>query len=94
MECAVCSRVLADEVVVAISPHEHVAIIQPIVVAFAQYLHGWTEVGSTEPGSQDAARRFWAALSPFRDAVDTVRVVAALDALTEQAPHHVHPITD
>jgi hypothetical protein len=92
MECAVCSRSLADDVVVR--AHERVALIQPIVAAFAQYLHGWTEVASTDPCSRDAARRFWAALSPSGVAVDTVRVVAALDALTEQAPHHVCPVTD
>jgi hypothetical protein len=36
----------------------------------------------------------WEALSPSGVAVDTVRVVAALDALTEQAPHQVCPVTD
>ena len=76
------------------SLHEHVAMIQPVVVAFAQYLRERAEVGTTEPGSQDSARGFWAALSPYGDAVDTVRVVAALEALTEQAPHHLYPVTD
>ena len=98
MECTGCSRSLADDVVVpggeGFSPDDHVAIIQPVVLAFAQYLHERADIGPTEPGSQDAARRFWAVLSPFEDTVDTVRVVAALEALTEQAPNHVYPITD
>jgi hypothetical protein len=108
MECTVRSRSLADDVVVeavlaatvpppggeAFSTDDHVAIIQPVVLAFAQYLHERADVGPTEPGSQDPARRFWAVLSPLEDTVDTVRVVAALEALTEQAPSHVHPITD
>jgi hypothetical protein len=108
MECTVCSRSLADDVVVqaegaatvprpggeGIAAHEQVAMIQPVVVAFAQYLRECSEVGTTEPGSQDAARRFWAVLSPSGDALGTVRVVAALEALTEQAPRHVCPITD
>ena len=108
MECTVCSRSLADDVRVqavraatvpppggeGFSPDDHVAISQPVVLAFAQYLHERADVSTTEPGSQDAARRFWAALSPFGDTVDTVSVVAALEALTEQAPNHVYPITD
>ena len=98
MECTVCSRSLADDVVVeavraatvpppgdkAFSTDDHVAIIQPVVLAFAQYLHGRDDAGPTEPGRQDAARRFWAVLSPFEDTVDTVRLVATLEALTEQ----------
>ena len=98
MECTVCSRSLADDVVVpggeGFSPDDHVAIIQPVVLAFAQYLHERADIGPTEPGSQIPARRFWAVLSPFDDTVDAVRVVAALEALTEQAPNHVYPITD
>jgi hypothetical protein len=96
MECTVCSRSLADDVRVeavraatvpppggeGLSPDDHIAIIQPVVLAFAQYLHERADVGPTEPGSQDAARRFWAVLSPFDDTVDAVRVVAALEALT------------
>jgi len=108
MEGTVCSRSLADDVVVqaeraATVPrpgcedtdaHEQVAMIQPVAVAFARYLRERAEVGTTEPGSRDAARRFWAVLSPSGDAVGALRVVAALEALTEQAPRHVCPITD
>jgi hypothetical protein len=104
----VCSRSLADDVVVptareatvprpggeGIAAHEQVAMIQPVAIAFARYLRERAEVGTTEPGSQDAARRFWAVLAPSGEAVGTVSVVAALEALTEQAPRHVCPITD
>lgn len=80
------SRSPADE--------DQVTTIEPVVVAFAQYLQDQAKVHTTEPGSRDAARRFWAALSPVAEAVEAVRVAAALEALTEQAPRHVSPITD
>jgi hypothetical protein len=102
MECTVWSRSLADDVVVqaegaATVPRpggEGIAAHEPVLAAFARYLRERSEVGTTEPGSQDAARRFWAVLSPSGEAVGTVSVVAALEALTEQAPRHVCPITD
>jgi hypothetical protein len=73
---------------------DQVTTIQPVVVAFARYLHDQANVCTTEPCSRDAARRFWAALAPMAEAVETVRVAAALEALADQAPHHVYPITD
>jgi hypothetical protein len=97
MECTVWSRSPTDDLAArgeGIRAHEHVAGTHPVVLAFAQYLQERAEADTTQPGSQDAARRFWATLSPSGDAADTVRLVAALEALTHQAPRRVHPITD
>ena len=62
MECTVCSRSLADDVRVeavraatvpppggeGFSADDHVAIIQPVVLAFAQYLHERVHVSTTD----------------------------------------------
>jgi hypothetical protein len=69
-------------------------MIQRVAAAFAQFLHDRAEVALTEPGSVDAARRFWAGLTTIGDVVETVGVVTAIEALASNAPHHVHPVTD
>ena len=84
MECAVNSRSSSDDVVMTTS----------VCDAFVQYLRERSTLGDTEPGRQDVARQFWAMLAPHSDAVDTRRLVDALETLVERAPHHCHPITD
>jgi hypothetical protein len=78
----------------SVATDERLELIRPIVVAFAQYLDERADVCATAPGSEHAARPFWATLAPSTEAVATLRVAAALESLTTHSPHHVYPVTD
>ncbi len=65
-----------------------------VVAAFAQCLHDWSVSLPTEQARDEAARRFWASLEPFGDAIDHVQVKGALDAILARAPATAREIID
>jgi hypothetical protein len=68
---------------------EHAALTPIVVAAFAEFLHDRDHEPLKEPSCEEAAHRFWAALTIFGDVVDRVSVAEALDELARCAPSQV-----
>jgi hypothetical protein len=108
MDCGGCLRSLAHSVLVQsardldlcpscadyLAARRREAMTPLVVAAFAQFLHDWSVTLPTERYRDEAARRFWASLEPFGEAMDHVQVKGALDVILAHAPTANHEITD
>src|SRR4051812_33669276 len=98
MECTHCLRTMAHSVLVrsvvdvdlctgcAADLATRQSAATPLVVAaLAQFLQEWG-AAPTAVHRRDAARRFWATVTPFADAVDLAGVACALETLATVSP--------
>jgi hypothetical protein len=107
-ECAGCLRSLAHGVLVQsarnldlcpscadrLAARRGEAMMPLVGAAFAQFLHDWSMTVPTDRGQGEAARRFWASLEPYGEALDHVEVKGALELILGRAPTAAREITD